>query len=153
MELTLDLSHFNVNNDSNIKFEETNMLEDYVSESKIPFFDSITNVFFNRVFSNLLSINKTELNIYDTEYTLFNEDEIEITNKDRISLLLRKYISKDTKYEEITRLQILNDKIKKLLPSVSEEQYNFAENVVQDINKINKKINKYNRRLKVIDKL
>lgn len=59
-----------------------------------------------------------------------------IANKSRITLLARKYASSSIKIEDQARLDILNERIQRLIPSVSEAEVSNLEGIMQNVRRI-----------------
>lgn len=70
----------------------------------------------------------------DISYRQTNEDEV---IEDRNTLLARKYVMEhNISPEDLARLEILNSRLRILLPPVSEQEIMFAENLQLDLKKI-----------------
>jgi hypothetical protein len=110
-----------------------------------------TNILNNRRIPKDISIYRTQSSVI-SDYINFEKSDDEYINREneeRVELLARKYCNKNISNEETARLKILSNKIKKLIPLVSNSEYKILENVESDLKKIQSRNIKRKAKLKI----
>ena len=74
-------------------------------------------------------------------------EETEVANRDRLVLLARQYESKKFSAEEEARLAILTERVRRLIPRVTEKDFEVLEELAVDLNKIKKETSELYRRI------
>lgn len=87
---------------------------------------------------DLKRTNYTDSDDYIIEFDK-KKSEIQISNENRITLLARKYISGKLSPEEESRLLIEKERVKKLIPLVTTEDYKLVGDMLADVKKIQDK--------------
>jgi hypothetical protein len=123
---------------------DNNITQIYERENKkysLFFCDFQTNILDKDNLPNVYSIYRTHSLKYD--------DYINKENEERIELLARKYCNKNVSNEETARLKILTNKIKNLIPLVSDSEYKALDIIVTDISEIKERNLRRKRKLDI----
>jgi hypothetical protein len=75
------------------------------------------------------------------------EDEDEVANRTRLELLARLYVNKKLSAEENARLEIVKEKVRRLIPRVTVEDFETLGEIAQDAETVRKRIAERRRRL------
>jgi hypothetical protein len=78
---------------------------------------------------------------------LDQEGEAEVANRIRLELLARLYVSKKLSAEEDARLAIVKEKVRRLIPRVTVEEFEALEEIAQDSETIRTRNEERRRRL------
>jgi len=127
----------------------TQIYEKEQKEDAIIFFDFQTKILNKDNLPKVYSIYRTH-SLKDDDYSYKdheNDDRINKENEERIELLARKYCNKNVPIEETARLKILTNKIKNLVPLVSDSEYKTLDFIVTDLNKIKERNLKRKKKL------
>jgi hypothetical protein len=133
---------------------DNNITQIYERENKkysLFFCDFQTNILDKDNLPNVYSIYRTHSLKYD-DYSYnhhMNDDYINKENEERIELLARKYCNKNVSNEETARLKILTNKIKNLIPLVSDSEYKALDIIVTDISEIKERNLRRKRKLDI----
>lgn len=90
----------------------------------------------NKIGTEPIINNSDDSTIVTGNIELVDEDKKEnglLKNEERLKLLSRKYVKKELNREEYTRLEILREKVRKLLPRVTTEDFERLEIVGKEL--------------------
>ncbi|MBI3915959.1 MAG: hypothetical protein HY322_02995 [Betaproteobacteria bacterium] len=89
---------------------------------------------------------------HGAEEVLVGDDPFERANRDRITLLARQYAAKDFSGEERARLEIVTERVRRLLPAVTVAEYESLARVLEMIKQAQESDAEIRRQLGINDK-